>query len=140
MAHVKNIIDKFGRRRGDANKALVLRGPSGVGFNLTTDNQFDIQNKRLKNVGEPVDNQDGVTRYYVDNRFTQFFADIRKAMDNITDLIVASMKKYVNEKIEKFKEENIDKKMEEIKSAMSLNTRQINNLIEKVAKLEELTY
>lgn len=140
MAPVKSTIDKFGRRKGGANNSLVARGPPGVGFNLTTDNHFDIQNKRLKNIGEPIDSQDGVSRNYIDNRFTTFFADTRRAMDNITDSIIAAMKKYVNGQIIKFKKENIDKKIEEIQSVISLNTQQINNLVEKVNKLEELTY
>lgn len=140
MVPVKNTIDKFGRRRGSANESLVVRGPPGLGFNLTTDNHFDIQNKRLKNVGEPVDSRDCVTLSYLDFRFTTFFADIRKAMDNVTDLIIAAMKKYVNGQIIKFKKENIDNKIEEIKSVISLNTQQINSLVEKVSKLEELTY
>lgn len=134
-----NTIDKFGRRRSALNKSIVVRGPPGSGFKVTTDNHFDIENKRLKNIGEPVDNKDGVTRNYVDNRLTTFFADVHKAMDTLTDLIIARITEHVNEQIIKFKEANIDKKFEETQTAISLSTKQINNLVEKVTKLEELT-
>ena len=40
-----------------------LRGSPGVGFSLTRDGNYDINNKRLKNVGEGVESSDAVTKH-----------------------------------------------------------------------------
>jgi len=40
-------------------------GERGIGFHLTADNQFNIRNRRLMNVGHPVESTDAVTRKFV---------------------------------------------------------------------------
>ena len=40
-----------------------LRGLAGVGFSLTSDGNYDIKNKKLKNVGEGVASSDAVTKH-----------------------------------------------------------------------------
>jgi hypothetical protein len=52
-------VDIFGRS-SSTNKKIILKGPPGVGFSLTDSGNFDIEHKRLCNVGEPVDSQDAV--------------------------------------------------------------------------------
>jgi len=42
-----------------------LQGERGIGFSLTADNNFHIRNKRLTNVGVPVDGTDAVTKRFV---------------------------------------------------------------------------
>ena len=44
-----------------------IQGAPGVGFNLTADGNYDINKKRLTNVGEPSDNTDAATKKYVDD-------------------------------------------------------------------------
>ena len=44
-------------------------GPAGIGFNLTTDGDFDIQNKKLRNISEPAVKSDAASRGYVDDYF-----------------------------------------------------------------------
>ena len=41
------------------------QGPQGIGFHLTADGHFHIKNKRLTNVGVPVDGTDAVTKRFV---------------------------------------------------------------------------
>lgn len=43
-------VDVFGRT---LNKAEGTRGPPGIGFKLTKEGQFDIENKRLCNIAAP---------------------------------------------------------------------------------------
>jgi len=43
----------------------VERGQQGVGFSLTADNHFHIKNKRLTNLGVPVDERDATTKKFV---------------------------------------------------------------------------
>lgn len=64
---MNNTIDKFGRRTKQIS-TLTLRGRPGIGFLLTSDGNYDIRHKTLKNVSDPVDGQDSATRGYVDNR------------------------------------------------------------------------
>ena len=44
-----------------------IQGAPGVGFNLTSDGNYDMVNKKLKNVGNPVSNTDAATKKYVDD-------------------------------------------------------------------------
>ena len=43
-----------------------LQGSPGVGFNLTKDGNYDMLNKKLKNVGECVESSDAVTKHQLE--------------------------------------------------------------------------
>ena len=43
-----------------------IQGSPGVGFSLTSDGNYDIKNKKLKNVGEGVASSDAVTKHQLD--------------------------------------------------------------------------
>ena len=43
-----------------------LRGSPGVGFSLTQDGNYDMNNKKLKNVGEGVESLDAVTKHQLE--------------------------------------------------------------------------
>ena len=43
-----------------------LQGSPGVGFNLTKDGNYDMLNKKLKNVGEGVESSDAVTKHQLE--------------------------------------------------------------------------
>ena len=43
-----------------------LRGSPGVGFSLTSDGNYDMKNKKLKNVGEGVASSDAVTKHQLE--------------------------------------------------------------------------
>lgn len=140
MATMNNTIDKFGRRRRGTSKSIILRGPPGLGFELTSDGDFDIQNKRLKKMGEPVDSQDGATRNYVDRRLTNYHAEVRKSFGEANDLIIKNLKSYVNVQIIKSKEEstgalnqrNIDL-MEQMRSYIDKKVSEVStDLIEQM--------
>ena len=40
-----------------------LQGSPGVGFNLTKDGNYDMLNKKLKNVSEGVESSDAITKH-----------------------------------------------------------------------------
>ena len=46
----------------------IVKGLPGVGFKLTDDGDYDIQNKKLRNVASPETNNDVTTKCYVDNK------------------------------------------------------------------------
>ena len=55
-------VDKFGRYSSSGNTQTIQgqKGPKGDGFNLTDDGDYDIQLKRICNVGMPTENGDAV--------------------------------------------------------------------------------
>lgn len=44
------------------------QGLPGVVFNLTAGGDFHLDNKRLTDVADPVDNQDAATKKYIDEK------------------------------------------------------------------------
>ena len=52
-------VDVFGRKLG-VSKTDNSRGPPGVGYKLTSDGQYDIQNKRICNLATPNEATDAV--------------------------------------------------------------------------------
>ena len=46
--------------------AKGIQGAPGVGFNLTSTGDYDMVNKKLRNVGAPASNTDAATKKYVD--------------------------------------------------------------------------
>ena len=57
----------FNEQSFDQPFAKGIQGAPGVGFSLTTDGNYDINKKRLTNVGEPSNNTDAATKKYVDD-------------------------------------------------------------------------
>ena len=47
--------------------AKGIQGAPGIGFNLTSDGDYDMINKKLRNVGTPTSNTDAATKKYVDD-------------------------------------------------------------------------
>ena len=43
-----------------------IQGSPGVGFSLTRDGNYDINNKKLKNVGEGVESSDAVRKHQLE--------------------------------------------------------------------------
>ena len=46
----------------------IVKGLPGVGFKLTDAGDYDMQNKKLRNVASPETNNDVTTKSYVDNK------------------------------------------------------------------------
>jgi hypothetical protein len=60
------------------------RGPTGVGFELTTDGNFNLQEKRLTNLAVlPVDDTDAVTKSYLDTRANT----VEKKLQNLEETV-----------------------------------------------------
>ena len=56
-----------------------LRGSPGVGFSLTSDGNYDMKNKKLKNVGEGVASSDAVTKHQLE---TEINSKINPSLNN----------------------------------------------------------
>ena len=57
----------FNEQSFDHPFAKGIQGAPGVGFSLTANGNYDINKKRLTNVGAPSDNTDAATKEYVDD-------------------------------------------------------------------------
>ena len=80
-------VDVFGRHL-NASLHTGSRGPPGEGFKKTTNGHFDLDGRKLRNVGDPEEDQDGATlgavRVIVDNRISslrQNIAQLRQDYD-----------------------------------------------------------
>lgn len=92
-------IDKFGRRKG--SHCIGQRGPQGIGFKLTTEKQYDIQGKQLKNIADPTDENDSTTLNYVnlvvDVCKKEILSAVQQSANLITDNLIAYIKRERNE-------------------------------------------
>ena len=61
----------FNEQSFDHPFAKGIQGAPGVGFSLTADGNYDINKKKLTNVGAPSTNTDAATKKYVDDNSSQ---------------------------------------------------------------------
>ena len=85
-------LDKFGRYRG---KRAPARGRPGIGFVLTNNGNFNIQNKRLTNVALPNDPAHVATKIYVDKLHIENLRGLKDVNLNVKGLIDASLIKRI---------------------------------------------
>ena len=62
----------FNEQNFDHPFAKGIQGAPGVGFILTADGNYDINGKKLTNVGAPSNNTDAATKKYVDDQTNLF--------------------------------------------------------------------
>lgn len=80
-------VDVFGRKLRDGEGA---RGPRGIGFKVTADGHFDLENKRLCNVAWPKQLNEAVNLELVVQNI--------KEQQDYTNEIYVKLKTYVDEK------------------------------------------
>lgn len=132
-----NTIDKFGRRRGSCNKPIVVRGPPGIGFTLATNKHFDIQNKRLMNIGDPIDRKDGVTRNYVDENIAKCMKDIKESHITYMENQWTEYSKFVYNKITEMIDEVREYIHKEISEVKKLSEDNYNALYATIGNVND---
>lgn len=87
-------VDKFGRYQ-DAARGATLRGPPGEGFKFTTDGDYDMEHKRLRNVGaNELSNTDAVSlevlkhyerqlHAYASSKYTELSEEVKTSYETI---------------------------------------------------------
>ena len=66
--------------------AKGIQGAPGVGFNLTSDGDYDLINKKLRNVGAPSNNTDAATKKYVDDNSSGSLLSSKLTVDSNIDM------------------------------------------------------
>ena len=64
-----------------------IQGAPGVGFNLTSDGDYDMINKKIRNVGAPTVNTDAATKKYVDDNSSGAPTTTRLTVDSNIDIV-----------------------------------------------------
>ena len=76
----------FNEQSSDHTFARGIQGAPGVGFNLTSSGDYDMINKKLRNVGAPSVNSDAATKKYVDDNSTGTPSTSRLTVDSNIDM------------------------------------------------------
>ena len=76
----------FNEQSFDHPFAKGIQGAPGVGFSLTTNGNYDINKKRLTNVGAPSDNEDAATKKYVDDNSSGPHSTSQLTVDSNIDM------------------------------------------------------
>lgn len=73
-------VDKFGRIQ--KRKGAVVKGLPGIGFKLTADGDYDMENKRIKFLAKPVDEDDAINLEYVNKQAEQLKTSLNDQCKN----------------------------------------------------------
>ena len=76
----------FNEQSFDHPFAKGIQGAPGVGFSLTSDGDYDMVNKKLKNVGAPSANTNAATKKYVDDNSSGTPTTTRLTVDSNIDM------------------------------------------------------
>ena len=76
----------FNEQSLDHPFAKGIQGAPGVGFNLTSSGDYDMINKKLRNVGAPSNNTDAATKKYVDDNSSRSLSTSRLTVDSNIDM------------------------------------------------------
>ena len=74
----------FGRKLDGKSGSTLPRGPPGIGYKLTDEGNYDVEYKRLCNIGKPIDPSDAVNLNAVQSLIEEKFKELS---DRSTDLI-----------------------------------------------------
>lgn len=81
-------VDKFGRRK----RAHSVQGPKGIGFNLTAEGDYDMQDKRLVRVKDPVQDGDAVNLRSVRTVFNNSLCVNKDGVFNANSMKIVNLK------------------------------------------------
>ena len=110
-------VDVFGHSLSKSD-GLYIRGLPGIGFEMTKDGQYDMQNKRICNLADSVLNNDAVT-----------FNTLKTEINNV--------KRECIDKINKVKNESTDEIKSELQNEIDTYKRELYYAKLEVVKLQE---
>lgn len=92
-------IDKFGRQLKSFHG---VQGKPGIGFQLTSEGDFDIANKRLVNIANPLNDNDACTKKYIDDIIEFLKTAIENFYEKFSsiDVKLGKIQKYLLDNVE----------------------------------------
>ena len=94
-------IDVFGH---SLEKTTGNRGPPGIGFKITDDGQFNIDNKRLCNVGSPIQPNDAVNLNILNEKIETLKSLIDEKVESLKSLI-DEKNKFIQDLVEAYRDD-----------------------------------
>lgn len=92
-------VDKFGHYLNDTSSSTISiqNAPKLLGFFMDTDNNIDVQNKRIKNVAKALEEDDVINKVFLqtqiektENKLIKYFKeDANKIRDGLQEQIIA---------------------------------------------------
>lgn len=73
-------VDVFGR---SLNRTTFKRGPPGIGFRITRDGQYDLENKRLCNIAAAEEDNDAVNLTLLTNKLSDTIKLLQEGLDGL---------------------------------------------------------
>lgn len=89
-------VDAFGRVLKIGGGAE--RGPPGIGYQLTSEGNFDVENKRLCHVADPTEPSDAVNLQTLKRFIDSELQDIVKRVNHLA-IAISKLNKTVNNKL-----------------------------------------
>lgn len=130
-------LDVFGRSSNQSVKSS--RGPPGVGFIVTTDGHFDIENKKLCNVAEASEENDAVNLKLLENSLEREaeenyknHAILRQQINDTIHMIRSLEYKTNKEFLTRFEKDYL-----ELQNLVQLNSTIISQLDKRLITLEK---
>nr|UPO70845.1 hypothetical protein [Zygogramma bicolorata] len=107
---------------------LMVNSVYGIGYKLSSDGQYDMQGKRLKNAGKPIDESDCVTRSYIDEKIEETKALTLTALQAAIKATIGNVSRDARQAFD-----------DKIAESRVILTRKYNNLKGNVDKISAAT-
>ncbi|KAJ8911475.1 hypothetical protein NQ315_010846 [Exocentrus adspersus] len=127
MSSSVDSIDKFGRRR-KSYQSKVVRMPSARSLKVNHEGDYDLQNKRLTQVGAPQHESDAATMKYVTDCIEECGSSLHTAVNKSADIILASVQEGVKKEIKRLEDSfttKYDTLHENIKDSVQLHLKPV---------------
>lgn len=130
----KMSVDVFGRQL-DKSVTSNNHGPPGrpgIGFKITLNGHYDLENKRLCNIAEPEEQNDSVTLNVLNRETRNIIRTLREESNNSNLLLVHGLETTIND-ISK----NLNISLENLQDLEIRNTEIIQKLDNRLTILEK---
>lgn len=129
-------VDKFGHYLNDTSGIISTKNaPKLLGFFMDTNNNIDVQNKRIKNVAKALEENDAINKLFLQTQIEKLEHEITLELEETNNKINA---KLLNIKLQL--EENNNKINEKVVNIKSFFEEQLEQLNEKIYRFEKYMF
>lgn len=126
-------VDVFGRQ---LDKSVIVKnrglpGTPSIGFKLTVDDQYDMQNRKLCNVTDPEKPNDAATLNVLQKKLRSAVKTLRKEINDSNLLLVQGLEATVHDIVK-----TLNISLETVKELAVRNTNAISNVDTRLHAIE----